>query len=148
MCPVGGAAELGVFPAFLWAKHAAWLALERHTRRVKHSALSCLKAGARRKGFHWDYANFPFHSGETCKLRQEPARIFFSAPEFEPLHVYVCALCDAAASTGEVMDPITSSQVSPPGVSSGLKSAMLPVVDVTPWRSSATQRPVSIGPRT
>lgn len=40
----GGGAELGVFPAFLWAKHAAWLALERHTRRVKHSAPSCLKA--------------------------------------------------------------------------------------------------------
>lgn len=49
MRPVGGAAELGVFPAFLWAKHAAWLSLERHTRRVKHSALSCLNAGACRK---------------------------------------------------------------------------------------------------
>lgn len=49
MRPVSGAAELGVFPAFLWAKHAAWLTLERHTRRVKHSALSCLNAGARRK---------------------------------------------------------------------------------------------------
>jgi len=41
----GGGVETGVFPAFLWAKHAAWLALERHTRRVKHLALSCLRTG-------------------------------------------------------------------------------------------------------
>lgn len=116
MCPVSGAAELGVFPAFLWAKHAAWLALERHTRRVKHPALSCLKAGARRKGFHWDYANFPFHSGETCKLRQGAARIFFQSPKFELLRVYVCTLCDTTVSSAEVMDPIISSQVSPPQV--------------------------------
>lgn len=39
-----GRAELGVFPAFLWVKLAAWLVLERHTRLVKHSALSCLQA--------------------------------------------------------------------------------------------------------
>ena len=47
----GCGAELGVFPAFLWAKHAAWLALERHTRRVKHSASflsESLRDGARR----------------------------------------------------------------------------------------------------
>lgn len=49
MRPLGGEAELGVFPAFLWAKQAAWLSLERHTRRVKHSAPSCLNAGACRK---------------------------------------------------------------------------------------------------
>lgn len=69
MCPARGGAELGVFPAFLWAKHAAWLALERHTRRVKHSALSCLGAGEMElvettvqttDSFHVNYADVPF----------------------------------------------------------------------------------------
>lgn len=74
----GGGAELGVFPAFLWAKHAAWLALERHTRRVKHSALSWLKAWEMELAettvqttgsLHVNYADIPLTVNRLCNIQ-------------------------------------------------------------------------------
>lgn len=132
----GGAAELGVFPAFLWAKHAAWLALERHTRRVKHSALSCLKAremelaettAPTTGSFHLNKAHFILNRLETWKLQLEVCCFTFD-PEVSQLPrrhskfmVCISMWCrfihhvdvTVSKTTGEVMDPVTSSWVSP-----------------------------------
>lgn len=91
----GGAAELGVFPAFLWAKHAAWPALERHTRRVKHSALSCLKARetvlaettahTARQLPVMSYADFPFILNEIDLNYRKEIQLEFYCSTFNSL---------------------------------------------------------------